>query len=87
MAFDGTVQFVGACIEPQLMIVTELLEGGTLQRFMLNSRPNPFDLKMSLSFALDISRALEFLHSKGIIHRDINPSKYAPFYTLSLVNI
>ncbi|CAE6075769.1 unnamed protein product [Arabidopsis arenosa] len=67
------VRFLGACIEPQLMIVTELVRGGTLQRFMLNSRPSPLDLKTSLSFALDISRAMEFLHSKGIIHRDLNP--------------
>jgi len=56
------------------MIVTELVEGGTLQRFM-HSRPGPLDLKMSLSFALDISRAMEFVHSNGIIHRDLNPSK------------
>ncbi|CAH8268165.1 unnamed protein product [Arabidopsis lyrata] len=67
------VRFLGACIEPQLMIVTELVRGGTLQRFMLNSRPSPLDLKTSLTFALDISRAMEFLHSKGIIHRDLNP--------------
>ncbi|KAG7560361.1 Serine-threonine/tyrosine-protein kinase catalytic domain [Arabidopsis thaliana x Arabidopsis arenosa] len=67
------VRFLGAVIEPQLMIVTELVEGGTLQRFMLNSRPSPLDLKTSLTFALDISRAMEYLHSKGIIHRDLNP--------------
>ncbi|AEE78702.1 Protein kinase superfamily protein [Arabidopsis thaliana] len=72
MKHDNIVKFVGACIEPQLIIVTELVEGGTLQRFM-HSRPGPLDLKMSLSFALDISRAMEFVHSNGIIHRDLNP--------------
>ncbi|XP_019085562.1 PREDICTED: cysteine-rich receptor-like protein kinase 38 [Camelina sativa] len=38
------VKFVGACIEPQLMIVIELMEGGTLQKFMWSSQPKPLDL-------------------------------------------
>ncbi|CAH8318842.1 unnamed protein product [Eruca vesicaria subsp. sativa] len=70
---DSIVKFIGACIEPQLMIVTELLEGGTLQNLLWRFRPNTLDLGMSLSYALDISRAMEFLHSKGLIHRDLNP--------------
>ncbi|EFH54023.1 hypothetical protein ARALYDRAFT_348178 [Arabidopsis lyrata subsp. lyrata] len=73
MKHDNIVKFVGACIEPELMIVTELVEGGNLQRFMTNSRRDPLDLNMALSFALDISRAMEFVHSNGIIHRDLNP--------------
>ncbi|XP_010503739.1 PREDICTED: G-type lectin S-receptor-like serine/threonine-protein kinase At1g61370 [Camelina sativa] len=38
------VKFVGACIEPQLVIVTELMEGGTLERFMWSSQLKPLDL-------------------------------------------
>ncbi|KAF8098441.1 hypothetical protein N665_0266s0009 [Sinapis alba] len=70
---DSIVKFVGACIEPQMMIVTELLEGGNLQKLLWESRPNTLDLRMALSYALDISRAMEFLHSKGLIHRDLKP--------------
>ncbi|CAD5325430.1 unnamed protein product [Arabidopsis thaliana] len=53
MKHDNIVKFVGACIEPQLMIVTELVEGGTLQRFM-HSRPGPLDLKWNLLVTGDL---------------------------------
>ncbi|KAJ4891050.1 Protein kinase superfamily protein [Raphanus sativus] len=71
---ENIVQFVGACIHPKLMIVTELMEGNTLHKFMLSVRPNPLDLKLSISFALDIARGMEFLNANGIIHRDLKPS-------------
>lgn len=67
-------QFIGACVKPKLMIVTELMEGNTLHKFMLSTRPNPLDLKLAISFALDIARGMEFLNANGIIHRDLKPS-------------
>ncbi|KAF8101454.1 hypothetical protein N665_0205s0047 [Sinapis alba] len=70
---ENIVQFIGACVEPKLMIITELMEGNTLHKFMLSTRPNPLDLKLSISFALDISRGMEFLNANGIIHRDLKP--------------
>ena len=74
ISFSFDEQFIGACIEPKLMIITELMEGNTLHKFMLTTRPNPLDLKLSISFALDISRGMEFLNASGIIHRDLKPS-------------
>ncbi|KAK2986853.1 hypothetical protein RJ640_011078 [Escallonia rubra] len=71
---DNIVKFIGASVEPIMMIVTELMGGGTLQKFLWNIRPHCPDLMLSLSFALGISRAMEYLHAKGIIHRDLKPS-------------
>lgn len=67
-------QFIGASVEPTMMIVTELMRGGTLQKYLWSIRPERLDLRHSLSLALDISRAMECLHANGIIHRDLKPS-------------
>ncbi|XP_044503585.1 serine/threonine-protein kinase STY13 [Mangifera indica] len=67
------VKFIGACKEPVMVIVTELLLGGTMRRYLLNLRPRCLDMFVAISFALDIARAMECLHSHGIIHRDLKP--------------
>lgn len=67
------VKFIGACKEPVMVIVTELLSGGTLRKYLLSIRPNCLDIHVVVGFALDIARAMECLHSHGIIHRDLKP--------------
>ncbi|XP_010534157.1 PREDICTED: serine/threonine-protein kinase HT1 isoform X3 [Tarenaya hassleriana] len=67
------VKFMGACKEPVMVIVTELLLGGTLRKYLLNLRPACLDTRVAIGFALDIARAMECLHSHGIIHRDLKP--------------
>ncbi|PWA97146.1 protein kinase superfamily protein [Artemisia annua] len=67
------VKFIGACKEPIMVIVTELLTGGTLRKYLLSTRPNGLDRRVAIGFALDIARAMECLHSHGIIHRDLKP--------------
>ncbi|GAA0169312.1 hypothetical protein Leryth_013310 [Lithospermum erythrorhizon] len=67
------VKFIGACKEPVMVVVTELLAGGTLKKYLVNTRPNCLDMKVAIGFALDIARAMECLHSHGIIHRDLKP--------------
>lgn len=66
-------QFIGACNKPVMVIVTELLLGGTLRKYLLNMRPRCLDTRVAVGFALDIARAVECLHSHGIIHRDLKP--------------
>ncbi|KAI9108779.1 hypothetical protein K1719_020084 [Acacia pycnantha] len=67
------VKFIGTCKEPVMVIVTELLVGGTLRKYLLNMRPKCLDTHVAIGFALDIARAMECLHSHGIIHRDLKP--------------
>lgn len=57
-----------------MTIITELMKGGTLQKFLWSVRPNCPDLKLSMCFALEISQAMEYLHQNRIIHRDLKPS-------------
>ncbi|CBI14949.3 hypothetical protein VitviT2T_026458 [Vitis vinifera] len=66
-------KFIGVCKEPVMVIVTELLLGGTLRKYLLNMRPRCLDARIAVGFALDIARAMECLHSHGIIHRDLKP--------------
>ncbi|KAJ4960011.1 hypothetical protein NE237_019921 [Protea cynaroides] len=67
------VKFIGACKEPVMVVVTELLLGGSLRKFLLNMRPRCLDTRVAIGFAIDIARAMECLHSHGIIHRDLKP--------------
>ncbi|XP_059294223.1 serine/threonine-protein kinase STY13-like isoform X1 [Lycium ferocissimum] len=67
------LQFIGACKEPVMVIVTELLLGGTLRKYLVSMRPRCLDTAVAIRFALDIARGMECLHSHGIIHRDLKP--------------
>ena len=69
-------------MEP-MMIITELLEGGSLYKNMKRIHPITFSLEQCLSYALDISQAMEYLHANGIIHRDLKPGN--PFTYFSIV--
>ncbi|XP_020878782.1 serine/threonine-protein kinase HT1 isoform X2 [Arabidopsis lyrata subsp. lyrata] len=70
---DNLVKFIGACKDPLMVIVTELLPGMSLRKYLTSIRPHMLHLRIALSFALDIARALDCLHANGIIHRDLKP--------------
>ena len=52
-------------------IVMELIEGITLKQYM--AKKGILNWKETLHFAMQIAKALEHAHSKGIVHRDIKP--------------
>lgn len=67
------VKFIGACKKPAMVVVTELLRGGSLRKYLMSQRPGRLDLPLAVSYALDIAQAMDCLHSYGIIHRDLKP--------------
>ncbi|KAI3474386.1 hypothetical protein Pfo_029247 [Paulownia fortunei] len=70
---ENLVKFIGACKDPLMVIVTELLPGMSLRKYLGSLRPKQLDLPVALNFALDIARAMDCLHANGIIHRDLKP--------------
>ncbi len=52
-------------------IVMELIEGVTLMQYM--QKRGALGWKEALHFSVQITKALEHAHSKGIVHRDIKP--------------
>ncbi|PKA66842.1 Serine/threonine-protein kinase HT1 [Apostasia shenzhenica] len=70
---DNLVKFIGACKDPIMVIATELLPGTSLKKYLTSIRPKLLDLRLAITFAIDIARAMECLHAIGIIHRDLKP--------------
>eukprot|EP00808_Paulinella_micropora_P020279 g73253.t1 len=68
------VQFLGSCrTEGSLCIITEYLHGGSLEDLLeknLDARKK-MSLRQIITFALQICKGLNWLHHKGIIHRDL----------------
>ncbi|KAF2306542.1 hypothetical protein GH714_019300 [Hevea brasiliensis] len=70
---ENLVKFIGACKDPLMVIVTELLPGMSLRKYLNSIRPKQLELHVALNFALDTARAMDCLHANGIIHRDLKP--------------
>jgi serine/threonine protein kinase len=56
-----------------MVVVTELLVGGSLRKYLVSLRPRSLESCIAVGLALDIARAMECLHAHGIIHRDLKP--------------
>lgn len=71
MRHKNIVQFIGACSKwPKLYIVTELMSGGSV-RDTLQNLGSGLDLPSALRVLRDAARGLDFMHRRGIVHRDV----------------
>ncbi|CAN0898162.1 Serine/threonine-protein kinase STY13 [Linum grandiflorum] len=52
-------------------VVVEYLPGGTLKKFLIRNRRKKLAFRVVIQLALDLSRGLNYLHSKKIVHRDV----------------
>ena len=71
----GLHQHIVTCYFVRLMgvprIFIEYMEGGTLSEWLRTQKT--LAMKEALDIALQIARAMEYSHSKGLIHRDLKP--------------
>ncbi|KAK8919288.1 Serine/threonine-protein kinase HT1 [Platanthera zijinensis] len=66
------VQFIAASRKPPVYcIITEYMSQGTLRMYLHKKEPYSLSTETILRLALDISRGMEYLHSQGVIHRDL----------------
>jgi len=65
------VQFIGVSANgPYVYLVTEYVPGGDLRRYLKNPEVE-IGWKLRVQIAADVARAMAFLHSKKIMHRDL----------------
>ncbi|KZP30105.1 kinase-like protein [Athelia psychrophila] len=54
----------------RIFIISEFIDNGNLRVF-IHDKQKPFPWRLRLSFAIDIARALAYLHARKCIHRDL----------------
>lgn len=69
---QNIVKFYGACtVAPNLALVIEFMPGGSLYDNLYYSEEQQFDDNTKNQFICDLFSALQYIHSKDMVHRDI----------------
>ncbi|PRP86659.1 hypothetical protein PROFUN_05138 [Planoprotostelium fungivorum] len=70
---ENLTRMYGACTrESSPFLVSELMAKGTLSEFLVECRQF-IDFEGRVSFCLEISKGMEYIHSLKLIHRDLKP--------------
>jgi LIM domain kinase 1 len=79
----NVVQYLGLSLAPRtdpdssderqrILIISEFLNGGNMRSYIAS--PNlPFPWRLRLSFAVDVARAVAYMHARKCMHRDLKP--------------
>jgi serine/threonine protein kinase len=66
----NVVKLHGIAVEKEpLLIVMELVNGGSLDKYMQNNKQIPTSQRVKM--CMDVARGLKYVHAKGLVHRDI----------------
>lgn len=72
LCHHNVIKLAGACKKsPILFIITEYLPGRSLRELLRKLDHSPVPLDNLISIALDVARGMEYIHSQGVIHRDL----------------
>lgn len=72
LSHKNVLRFIGVLYkEKKLHLITEYIAGGSLKE-LIHDSGLPLTWHDRISFARDISSGMSYLHSKNIIHRDLN---------------
>jgi serine/threonine protein kinase len=59
--------FIGATLDPEVMIVTDYASNGSLQDLLFTDKP--FSWNQLVGFGIDVAKGMNYLHHKNILHR------------------
>ena len=66
------LQFVAASWKPPVCCtIMEYVPSGSLRAFLHKSENGPIPTETIVCMALDVARGMEYLHTQGVVHRDL----------------